>query len=225
MAASTKCRLYILFTLLAAGFLLSGCATTERLPADATVPPEFTIPASIRQAPPRDPQLAQVRDHIDAYRGAPVRWGGVIEVVETGDGQTWIRIRKYELDEYGKPESGSPSQGRFIAQIDNLLDADSYTQGRKITVAGQLEEKTRGVFTHQSSALPLVEVREHYLWDRDDYVHFPRYEYRYYSDRYYRYHPYPRYRFGFHFGHGHHHGLHHGFHHGYGCLYDFFHCY
>lgn len=216
--------------LLAAGFLLAGCVSTQRLPADATVPPAPTIPAVIREAPPEDLQLAEVRDSISAHTGSPVRWGGVIQAVENKEQGTWLEIEERELDKYGKPAPGSPSDGGFIARINDSLDSTIYAPGREITVTGQLKGKIEGPIGKQSSALPLIEAEEHYLWDRDDYIYSPRY-YRYYPRRHYYYYPYyrygyrpyyyPYYPFGFHLGHGHryrhHHGLHfgHGHHHGF----------
>lgn len=223
--------------MLAAGILLVGCASTQRLPADATVPPAPTIPLDIREAPPGDLQFAEIGDSISAYTGSSVRWGGIIQAVDDKEQGMWLEIEEHGLDKYGKPEPGSPSEGRFIARISDSVDSEAYALGREITVAGQLEGRIEESMGKGMSSLPLVEAEEHYLWDRNDAIFFPgQYAYRYYPRRYYRYYPYYDYRYypydrfgfysrhryghgypyyGYPFGYGHYHGFHFGLHYGF----------
>lgn len=218
----SSCSKYIFLSVFGAtGLLLAGCASTQKLPAGATVPPNYTIPLAIRTAPPEDIQLPDVRGNVGAHKNAPVRWGGTIQAIENKEQGTWLEIEERELDKYGKPAAGSPSDGRFVAQINDSLDSTIYAPGREITVAGPLE----GQIEKPSSSLPLVETKEHYLWDRDDYSYFPRHDrYRYYPHRYDRYYPHryyrygfdPYYPFGFRRGYGYRYGPHHGFPFGYG---------
>lgn len=222
--------------LLVIGLLFAGCASTQRLPADATVPPAPTIPLDIREAPAGDLKLAEIGDNVNVHTGSSVRWGGIIQAIDNKQQGTWLEIEEHALDKYGKPVPGSPSEGRFIARISDSLDPEAYAPGREITVAGQLEGRVEESVGKGVSSLPLVEAEEHYLWDRDDSIFFPgQYAYRYYPRRYPHYDPYYDYgyypydRFGFYsrhrygygypyrypFGYGHHHGFHFGLHYGF----------
>ena len=165
------------------GLLLAGCVTP---------------PSAIREAPPGDLQLGEVRDNINAHKDKPVRWGGTILAVQNKDTETWIAVRALQLDSSGRPKSQGQSTGRFLIRESSVLDPATYAVGRKITVVGTLEEEVESTNGNSS---PVIKADEHRLWGTS------RRRNGYYSDGY-RYGHYPYYGHGFY----RHHGFHHGFH-------------
>lgn len=172
----------------AIGLVVTACATT---------------PSIIREAPPGDPQLAELRDSVGAHAGTSVRWGGTILSVENKDNETWIEVLEFKLTSSGQPKRYSPSDGRFLARVTTFLDPAIYKKGREITVVGTLEGDFEKSIGEHSYSFPVVKADGHYLWaPYRRHYHYPRYYYGY---------PYPRYYYGFHYGHGHRHRLHFGY--------------
>lgn len=106
--------------------LLSACATSR-------------VPEAIRQPPPGDLTLAEVRQNLPGHVNQRVRWGGRIAGVENHANETWLDVVARPLDDDGRPRSSDDSLGRFIARVDGFLDPAVYAKGRDVTVAGTIE--------------------------------------------------------------------------------------
>lgn len=149
--------------------LVAGCATTS-------------VPEAIREAPPQDLVLPEVRGNVDAHEGTRVRWGGMIAGVENRPEETWLDIVARPLEDGGRPQAGGESLGRFIAVVDRFLDPAVYREGRQVTVSGIVE----GTVTRPIGEYPyhyvVVDARTTKLWE-------PRVEAAYYPPYYYR-HPF-----------------------------------
>ncbi len=138
------------YTLLPAALLLGSCASQ--------------IPVNIREAPPANPSLQQVRAKPADYRSQQVRWGGEILAVENRQDATWLTLLARPLARDGRPEGADNSLGRFIAKVPQFLDPKVYQAERQVTVRGTLagtETRQVGKFPY---LYPLVDATDWYLW-------------------------------------------------------------
>lgn len=181
----TEHRLYLLLVI---GILLiSGCVTA---------PPE------IREAPSGNPAVSQVIGNVDQYRGAAVRWGGVILDVENRTDGTAVTVMALPLSDDGEPQTGDSSRGRFIALTGQFLEPTVYKSDRKFTVKGEIagaEIRKIGEFPY---TYPVIDVQHYYLWPEEpavserDYYPWWRYDPWYYDPWYSPWYPhhYPYWR-------------------------------
>lgn len=154
------------------------------------------IPVTIRNPPPGNPVVAEVRKDTPKYLNSMVRWGGTIASVENRPNYTLVEIVARELSGNGRPNQSDRSMGRFLARIDDFLDPAIYEKGRLLTVNGTVVDNvTRpiGEFTYN---FPVVKADDYFLWR--PLPPAPRYNYDpfWYYDPWYpysypwRYHPY-----------------------------------
>jgi len=156
-------------------------------------------PEAISKIPADNPSLAAVRQDIDQYIGAELRWGGEISKVENKTDKTWVEIVRRQLRENGKPDTNSNSDGRFIASFTGFIDPVVYEVGRLVTVVGSIEGAIERPIGGYDYVFPLVNVEGSYLWRADDVALYPNnpppwwyYDLRFqYPGYYYRYPRYP----------------------------------
>lgn len=147
------------------------------------------VPLEIREPPPEDLNILQIRDDFDQHKGSRVRWGGSIASVENKNEETWLEIVASPLDGQGRPRYDDRSMGRFIARVPGFLDPQVYAGGRSVTVYGEVESRIVRPIGEYPYTYPLVRSLNYQFWqERDDYR-------------------YARPRTGVHFG------FHHGFRH------------
>ena len=152
--------------------LAAGCASpfnpgaaTVTAPTAPAAPGAAGIPPGIREAPPDDPQMLQVRNNLSAYTGRPVRWGGAILSLGNESGWTRIEVQAHPLGQEGQPEISAPSPGRFIVRAMIPFDPEVYEQGRPITVAGTVQGAD-AASDGRRSTMPIVKADDLYLWDQ-----------------------------------------------------------
>ena len=89
-----------------------------------------------------------------AHKGKIVILGGsIVSSLNTQEG-TYIEVVEKPLDYRGRPRYTDQSLGRFLIFHEGFLDIAIYSEGRDITVAGEvIGEKVR----------PLGEINYHYL--------------------------------------------------------------
>lgn len=170
------------FAGLLCAILLAGCATN--------------VPKAIKEAPPGNPMVAEVRSDTQRFIGTHVRWGGTIATLDNQASETWVEIVARELDRSGQPRLTDRSAGRFIAVIDGFLDPALYAEGREITVSGVIEDEITRKIGDYDYTFPRVRVNDYLLWPQrlePDPRDYPPY---WYYDPWYRWYPYyypPRY--------------------------------
>lgn len=113
--------------LIVAAALLGACASS---------------PTIFNQPMPNAPDLKQVNQDIDKYKGSRVRWGGVIASLKNQQDETWIELVQYRLDRRGRPIDGD-SHGRFFVKIAGFLEPREYAIGREMTVVGKSRKPSR----------------------------------------------------------------------------------
>lgn len=147
-----------------------------------------TIPNEIRQVPPGNPPLVEVRANVDRYIGQHMRWGGTIVSIDNASQETRLEIVGRNLYDNGRPTESDQSNGRFIAEFVGFLDPSVYSKGRDITVVGVIAGDKTGKIGDFEYTWPVVRVHDYYLWP------LPSYQGVYYPSRYYYYDPwYPYY--------------------------------
>ena len=150
------------WSLLLAGLLLAGCTAQ--------------IPQNIKQAPPNDPSIEQVRNSSIEDQIWQVRWGGEILEVENLENETRFTVLATPLTSGGEPKTTDNSGGRFIANVPVFLDPKIYATGRQLTVSGSVvrfEDRKVGEFAYR---YPVVQADSYYLWPE---VITPAYGYPY----------------------------------------------
>jgi outer membrane lipoprotein len=151
------------------------------------------VPKELRQAPPDNPVLAEVRVDADRYIGRQVRWGGMIIAVDNEQVETRIEIVARDLLRSGRPLETDHSTGRFIAEFPGFLDPAVYAEGRDITISGVVTGIEPGKIGEHDYTWPVIRVHHHFLWPpradlRRDYPA----RYYYFYDPWYPYYYYPR---------------------------------
>ena len=150
-------------------FFVNGCA-----------PP---ISKQLREQVSEELTLKVVLKKPDAYKGKNVLWSGVIiDSVNLKEG-TMIEILQKPADMQGKPKDVDESEGRFLALHSGYLDVVIYNEGRKVTVAGEVQGKRIQPLGEIEYIYPLIKVKEIHLWPVEKeqsvccpypYWHYPR---------------------------------------------------
>jgi len=100
----------------------------------------------------------------DQYKGKIVLLGGsILETIPTAN-KTVITILQYPLASDNRPEVTSPSQGRFLVEVEGFLDPAIYRAGRWITVAGAATGKETRKLGQINYTYPVLNSKELYLW-------------------------------------------------------------
>lgn len=131
--------------------LLAACATT--------------VPDAIRTAPSPDVPVAQARENPGAYLHQRVRWGGTIARVDNREATTELEIVARELGRDGRPRQGDQSAGRFIARAPGFLDPAVYSDGRQVTVVGNVLGETTARIGEHKYRYPVVKAETVHLWE------------------------------------------------------------
>lgn len=123
-----------------------------------------SIPSQIRSAPEGAPELAQAQQRSDELSGQAVRWGGIIQRIQNRQDHSRLEIIAFPLGSDARPLDSDQTLGRFIADIGHFLEPEVYTEGRQITVVGQLQGTERHSIGEFSYVYPVIKVEHYYLW-------------------------------------------------------------
>jgi outer membrane lipoprotein len=152
-------------------FFASGCAPV--------------ISKELRAQVDKEIRFQQVLKNPEAYKGKVVLWGGIIIGARNRKEGTLIEVLHKPTNGQGRPKEVDRSEGRFLALYDGYLDGAIYTQGREVTVAGEIKGKRVLPLDEIEYTYPLISVKQIHLWPpkREDWV-YP-YPYHYYPWRWY----------------------------------------
>lgn len=137
-----SCFFLILF------FVLVGCAHVmpeeilERV--DNTVTPEILF---------RDPE---------AHKGSIVLLGGMIVSSRNANEGTYLEVLQKPLDRRGRPKDVDESAGRFIVLYNGYLDSAIYSQGKSVSVVGEVigsENRPLGETEYRYILLKSIELK------------------------------------------------------------------
>ncbi len=94
-----------------------------------------------------------------------VRWGGTIVSVENkADGTSSLEIVSRPLGYAGRPVRNDQSDGRFIAEIADVVDPGIVKAGRDITVTGLVSDVIVGTIGESPYRFPVVAVDDFHYW-------------------------------------------------------------
>ncbi len=148
---SSRIRIHFLVLLL---ILISGCAPVISPELRAKVDPSLTF--------------AEVLQNPDAHKGKIVLWGGEIVQVIPQNGTTGFKVLQMPLGLREKPVDASASEGKFLVLVKQFIDLSIFQNGKKITVAGEIEGVARKgeikSLSETDSQYPLILSKQIYLW-------------------------------------------------------------
>jgi len=98
------------------------------------------------------------------YQGERVRWGGAIVETTQQSAETCFEILSMPLDARARPYPSDESYGRFTACSPGFYDPALFAPHREITVAGTLQEASRGKVGEYDYLFPRVAADAVYLW-------------------------------------------------------------
>jgi len=131
-------------------FLLSACTS---------------ISPTIQALPDGNLQLRKLVDSdTNNYVGQQVRWGGSIVSVSMENGRSILEIKHYPLMRYGFPLSNLYSQGKFIAESNEVFDPEVYLEGLLITFSGTITSEMTPNAEARYKYMPHVDIIEARLW-------------------------------------------------------------
>lgn len=131
--------------------------------------------------------------------GQNVRWGGEIVEVRPLADKTCLEILSRQLGRSARPTGDDAGMGRFVACKPGFIDPAEFSQGREVTVTGELAGIDSGTIGEFEYRFPRVEARSVYLWpERRDYDDRYRYHRPYMYDPFFWPYSYYRYPYWFH---------------------------
>jgi len=160
--------------LIFSALLLVGCAPVISKELRGQVAKELTF--------------QEVRKDPEAYVGKIILWSGVIvKSINLKEG-TLIEVLQKPADRRGRPRDVDESEGRFLALYSGYLDVAIYSQGKEVTIAGEIKGKKVLPLGEIEYSYPLVSIKEIHLWRpvREERV----YPYLYWRYPWWWYYPY-----------------------------------
>ena len=139
------------------------------------------ISRSVTKEAEHNLSFAEIRENPDQYRGKTVVLGGTVIRTETRQDETVIEVRQMKLGGTLEPRDGEKTGGRFLAVFPGALDPAEYTEGRRITVGGEIEGREWITSGEQEEAYPVIRAMDSRLWDSCGDGHYAYTFYRDYS--------------------------------------------
>jgi outer membrane lipoprotein len=138
------------------------------------------ISEGIRMQVVRGISFKEVFQNPEAYQGKVVLWSGVIVAGRNQKAGTLLEVLEKPADSQGRPKDVDQSEGRFLAIYDGFLDLAIYSQGREVTIAGEIEGKRVLPLGEMEYTYPLLSIKEIYLWKTREQSYPYPYPYGYY---------------------------------------------
>jgi len=140
----------LIFTAVAAMFLLSGCAQV--------------ISEEMMKTVDMGISFEKLRENPDSLLGKRVLLGGTIAAARNTKDGGELEIVQFNLERNGVPEDTFHSAGRFIAVSTDFLDPLIYQPGRMATLVGEVKGKKVMPLDEVDYTYPVVAIREIHLW-------------------------------------------------------------
>jgi outer membrane lipoprotein len=145
------------------------------------------ISKELRTKVAREITLRELLQDPDLHKGKLVLWGGVIIGAKNVKQGTLIELLQKPADRRGRPRDVDQSDGRFMALYEGYLDPAIYSQGREVTVAGEVKGKRVLPLGEIEYAYPLISIKEIYLWPpkiKERFHPYPYWHYPWWYDPY-----------------------------------------
>ncbi|RAT16306.1 hypothetical protein AU490_01595 [Lonsdalea populi] len=123
-----------------------------------------TVPESLRgtsEAPQMD--LVRVMSAPAVYVGQESRLGGKVVAVSNEANRTRLEISSMPLDAGARPVLGAPSEGRFVAYVNDFLEPTDYTN-QLVTVVGPITGSEQGKIGNRPYRFVVVQADRYKRW-------------------------------------------------------------
>ncbi|MDL1956323.1 MAG: Slp family lipoprotein [Candidatus Desulfofervidus auxilii] len=121
------------------------------------------VPSELKQKI-KDISIYEVQKNPEIFKSKVVMWGGkILKGINKKEG-TLLEILALPLDRQGRPKQTDKSEGRFLILYDGYLDVAIYSQGREITVIGEIEGIKKLPLGEIEYPYPILKVRKIHLW-------------------------------------------------------------
>ena len=140
-----------IFLVLILTSVLLSCAST----------PSFDVSDVDRALTPAD-----VIDKPELKLGKIALWGGTILGLKNLKESTQIEMLAYPLDSSHRPRLEEKTLGRFIIQHQGYLEPEVFTQGKQLSVVGEVGQSVTGKIGDSDYTYPLIHSRNIRLWTR-----------------------------------------------------------
>lgn len=102
-------------------------------------------------------------------RGKLALWGGTILDVQNLTDATRIELLTYPLGRSQRPQHNEKPLGRVLVLQPGFLEPTVYTQGKSLTVLGEVGDSQQGQVGETSYSYPVIVAQKIHLWSpRDD---------------------------------------------------------
>jgi outer membrane lipoprotein len=167
--------------LLFISFVLSGCA--------------HVISDEGLRLVDRSISFRTVRENPTHYIGKYIVAGGTIAAVRNSKEGAELEVVQLNLDRTGMPEDNIRSDGRFIAISPDFLDSMIYSNGKMVTILGEISGQKTKKLEERDYSYPVLTIKEIHLWRSFDQERGYPYPipapYGFYDPYYYNYWPGP----------------------------------
>ncbi|BCB95600.1 hypothetical protein JZK55_05220 [Dissulfurispira thermophila] len=124
------------------------------------------VSKEIRDMAEKEIALSDIMKAPDTYKGKVIILGGVIVSSMNAKEGTYIEVIQKPLDYRGRPENTDVSYGRFIIIYEGYLDTAIYSQGREVTVAGEVMGKMERPLGQIKYQYLLIKSKELHLFEQ-----------------------------------------------------------
>ena len=143
-----RASIFIIALLVAA--VLTGCGPR--------IPPETTRQVTW------EGEFKTLQSDPAAHKDEFVMIGGTVIKTENFENYSEIKVLQYPLDWMNRPMTDEASEGRFLVRSETFVDPETYSPGKRLTVAGRItgvEKRPIGDHLYQ---YPVIEG-ELYKWE------------------------------------------------------------
>lgn len=122
------------------------------------------IPRETLKQVDRQVSFTELRKAPGAHKGKVVLLGGVVVKAVNKKEGTLLEIYQTDIDREGRPVRLDRSGGRFLAFYQSFLDSEIYRKGRKVTIAGVVEDEKVVKIGELDYRYPYLVIKVIHLW-------------------------------------------------------------
>lgn len=137
---------------------LALLALTGALAGCMSVPPEIQGTSATPQM-----DLVRVMNAPSLYVGQESRFGGRVVGVRTEPDRTRLEISTLPLDDIGRPQLSSPSEGRIVAYVKGFLEPIDF-KNQLVTVVGPISGTEQGKIGERDYRYVVVNTQGYKRW-------------------------------------------------------------
>ena len=124
------------------------------------------IPKAVLQKVNRDITFEVLKKNPRTYDGQTVLLAGVIVKTTNIPGGAILEIYQTKMDWEDKPTNLDDSQGRFLAEYNDFLDPEIYSNQRQVTIAGEVLGVKKMKLDEMEYPYPLIRAEAIHLWKK-----------------------------------------------------------